>query len=246
MRQTLAAGYVQDSWRFRPHLTINMGVRYEVLTIPTESQNKIALLHDLLDKAPRIGGPILDSNPTLRNFSPRIGFAWSPGKDSKTSVRAGFGIFDNLPLLYLFDTPLMRSFPFFTQGVITNVTAPGLYGSFPDQGYKLFSNGTPAYSVRGHQPARSYMPRWNFNVQRDLWGWVTTIGYVGSRGIRLVQVERNMNTVQPVATSAGWFYGPTATTQKLNPAFATINTTGYLERRFELSLGARQRNPING
>ncbi|HEV2986459.1 MAG TPA: TonB-dependent receptor, partial [Vicinamibacterales bacterium] len=221
MRQSLIGAYIQDDWRIRKDLTLNLGMRYEITTIPDEVQNKIALLHSLADTAPKLGGPIQDSNPTLRDFSPRIGAAWSPG--GKTSLRAGFGIFDNLPLLYLFDTPLMRSFPYFTQGVLTNVSTPGLYGSFPDKAYGLITAGTLRTAYVDIAPPRSYTMQWNFNIQRQVGAWIAKLGYVGSRGVHLVQVERNLNVVYPTLTTAGWFY-PSGS-QKLNPNFATINTT---------------------
>lgn len=221
MRQSLLGAYVQDDWRVRKDLTLNVGMRYEITSIPSEAQGKIALLHNLLDTAPKLGGPIQDSNPTLKDFSPRVGAAWSPG--GKTSVRAGFGIFDNLPLLYLFDTPLMRSFPYFSQGVLTSVSTPGLYGAFPNKAYSLFTAGTLRTAYVDLAPPRSYTMQWNFNVQRQIGAWVAKLGYVGSRGVHLVQVERNLDVVYPTLTAAGWFYPVGG--QKLNPNFASINTT---------------------
>jgi hypothetical protein len=220
LRQSLIAGYVQDDIRYRPNLSFNVGMRYEFLTIPTEVNGKIALLHNLTDTRAKVGGPVLDRNPTVRNFSPRVGFVWDPFKTGKTSIRAGFGIFDSLPLVWLFDTPLTRSMPYFIQGVTTGPPQ----GSFPAGAFPLLKVADLRTAYVEPEPARAYSMKWNLNIQRELWGWVADIGYTGSRGVHLPLVERNMNTVIPVKEADGtWVYPAGA--QKLNPNFSSINTT---------------------
>ena len=67
------------------------------------------------------------NNPTLRNFEPRIGFAWDPFHNGKTAVRGGFGIFDVLPLNYEFMDPESGHSPYTVSFTAANL-APG---SFP-------------------------------------------------------------------------------------------------------------------
>ena len=55
-------------------------------------------------------------NPTLRNFEPRVGFAWDPFHNGKISVRAGFGLFDILPLAYEYSNFANNSAPFAPAG----------------------------------------------------------------------------------------------------------------------------------
>lgn len=219
LRQTMLAGYIQDDIRVKPNFSLNIGLRYEFLTIPTEVNGKIALLPDLLSPTVRVGGPVHDSNPTLKNFAPRVGLVWDPFKTGKTSIRSSFGVFDSLPLLWLYDTPLTRSTPFFVQGVSTSIPQ----GAFPDQAYSLIKAGALRTAYVDVNPPRAYSLKWNLNIQRDLWGWLTEVGYTASRGVHLPIVERNMNSVQPVQTPNGWKVDPNGSL--LNPNFATINTT---------------------
>lgn len=219
LRQTLLAGYIQDDIRVKSNFSVNVGVRYEFLTIPTEVNGKVALLPDLRSPTVRVGGPVHDVNPTKRNFSPRIGFVWDPFKDGKTSVRSSFGMFDSLPLLWLYDTPLTRSTPFFVQGVSTTIPA----GSFPDAAYPLIRTGPLRTAYVDVKPRRAYSLKWNFSIQRSIRNLLLDVGYTASRGLHLPLVERNMNTVLPVPTPRGWFFDPTFPV--LNPNFATINTT---------------------
>ncbi len=120
-------GYIQDDLRLTNTLTLNLGLRYEMMTIPTEVDGKVALLKNLTDPTVTVGGKIHDSNPTLKNFAPRIGVAWDPFGTRTTAIRAGFGVFDVLPFLYLYETPLNRSTPLFLQGNALNPPT----GSFP-------------------------------------------------------------------------------------------------------------------
>jgi hypothetical protein len=115
MRQTLFGGYIQDDWKVRPNLTLNVGLRYEMVTVLNEVQGKLTSLRNITDPLPYCGTTDLAltnilgkpgcagqapfySNPTTLDFEPRIGFAWDPKGNGKTAIRGGFAIFDVLPL----------------------------------------------------------------------------------------------------------------------------------------------------
>src|SRR4029077_8512391 len=112
IRLTIAGVYVQDDWRIRPNLTLNLGLRYEFSTVLTETRGKLTNLDSITAAQPHLGDPYF-SNPTLHNFEPRLGFAWDPFRNGKTAVRGGFGMFDVLPMLYTTVTLNGRGAPFF-------------------------------------------------------------------------------------------------------------------------------------
>jgi hypothetical protein len=221
MRETLVGGYAQDDVRWTSTLTLNLGLRYEMMTIPTEVNGKVALLKNLTDPTVTVGGKIHDSNPTLRNFAPRVGVAWDPFGTHRTSIRGGFGVFDVLPFLYLYETPLNRSTPFFLQGVALNPPA----GSFPSGAYSRLGVQNLRTAWVDPNPPRAYRTQWNLDVQRQFGVWTAEVGYVGARGMNLPLVERNMNTVMPTKVDGRWVYPPRATSTVLNPNFSAINTT---------------------
>jgi hypothetical protein len=221
MRETLIGGYVQDDVRLANTLTLNLGLRYEMMTIPTEVDGQVALLKGLTDPQVTVGGKIHDSNPTLKNFAPRLGVAWDPFGTRTTAIRGGIGVFDVLPFLYLYETPLNRSTPFFLQGNSTNPPA----GTFPSGAYSLLTVQNLRTAWVDPNPPRAYRMQWNVDVQRQFGGWMAEVGYVGARGTNLPLVERNMNTVMPSRVGDRWVYPSRATSTVLNPNFSAINTT---------------------
>src|SRR6185312_11393665 len=165
LRDTILALYVQENWRCTSNLTLNLGLRYEMSTVPTEVQGKLTALRWLTDAAPHLGNPLFQ-NPTLRNFAPRVGFSWDPGGAGTTTLNGGFGIFDVLPLPYLVETNELFSAPFSQQGNATGLPP----GSFPGQAFAFIAD-FPASFRQGYfdpAPKRNYVMQWNLTVQHKL------------------------------------------------------------------------------
>ena len=235
LRQTLFGAYVQDDVRLKKDLTVNLGLRYEMATVPTESQNRISNLRNLIDAVPHVGAPFF-ANPTLRNFEPRVGFAWNP-RGGKTLVRGGFGIFDVLPLPYEFQSSFQLAVPF-VHSIFANTLQPGM---FPTGAYQAFSDqtnfGLGTY-VEFH-PKRNYVMQWNLGIARELTSTLSlTVGYVGSRGVHLPYRVDNIDMVLPTLTPTGYVFPPTATSSTLNPNFGRINSTLWQANSFYHALQA--------
>src|ERR1700688_3965921 len=201
LRQTLFGGYVQDDWRFKPNLTLNLGLRYEMVTVPTETAGKLAVLRNLSDATPHIGDPFFN-NPTTKNFEPRIGFAWDPFRNGKMAVRGGFGMFDVLPLPYQFTLLTTLAAPFFQY---TSINNPGA-GSFPNNLPPLPSNKLRATYIDPN-PKRNYVMQYNLNIQYQLTPSLTSlVAYVGSRGIHQPYRPDDADIVLPTLTSSGYLF----------------------------------------
>ena len=208
LRQTLVGGYIQDDWRWKPNLTLNLGLRYEMTTVPTETAGKLAVLRNLSDATPHLGDPFF-SNPTKRNFEPRVGFAWDPRGNGKMALRGGFGMFDVLPLPYQYTLLTTLAAPFFQYTSINNPQPKDpTRGPFFDN---LDLANLPANKLRATyidpKPKRNYVMQYNLNLQYQLTPSLTSlIAYVGSRGIHQPYRPDDADIVIPTLTSAGYLF----------------------------------------
>ncbi|NDQ57065.1 MAG: TonB-dependent receptor [Acidipila sp.] len=221
LRETLFGAYVQDDVHWQKHFTLNLGLRYEMVTVPTEAHNRVSNLRHLTDAVPQVGSPFF-VNPTLRNFEPRFGFAWNP-RAGKTLLRGGFGIFDVLPLPYEFQNSFQRAVPF-VQTIFASTLQPGMFPTGAFQQFSMQANFGLATYVEFH-PKRNYVMQWNLGIARELSSTLSvTIGYVGSRGVHLPYRMDNIDMVLPTLTPTGYVFPPTATSSTLNPNFGRIDS----------------------
>jgi hypothetical protein len=89
------AGFIQDDWKFRPNLTLNIGLRYEYFTPIREARGQLS--NFIFGSNNLANGKVSQVDelwkPDRNNFAPRLGFAWSPGMfENKMVVRGGFGV----------------------------------------------------------------------------------------------------------------------------------------------------------
>ena len=188
--------FVNDNWRIRPNLTINLGLRYEYTTVPfTERDQKLNAIASYPGLV-TFGEP----QPAKNNWGPRIGFAYSPGNSGRTSIRGGFSIaydilYDNLGLLSLppeqsstIDCAPVGTYvcpnPFLAGGGIP--AGQGGITTFPDQ--SSAAQATSAYVPDVKSPKSI---NWTLGVQHSfLNDYTLEVRYVGDRGIHLPTQNR--------------------------------------------------------
>jgi hypothetical protein len=209
LRKWIVGGYAQDEWRVTSHLTLNFGLRYEVNTPYTEIRNRLNAWDpghqsSVFPAAPE--GLLFPGDPGIpsgiapidwKEFMPRVGFAWDPFGDAKTTVRAGYGIFYDgftngtggplqaaisaLPWTQAYQLP----------GPGFNISNP--YGAGPSPfGLNNFVAPATVLTVAlGMRPP--YAQNWNFSIERVLGkNFLLDVRYVGNKGTHLPRfIEAN-------------------------------------------------------
>ncbi len=206
-RFNLFGGYAQDDYKLTQRLTLNMGLRYEYATVPLDRRD--VALRNFTDTQ-LTPGPLYQ-NPTTKNISPRVGFAWDIFGDGKTSLRAGYGMYFNTNN---------------QQNLIVTVTNPPatprpvlVNPSFPTPNFA--TTAIPAIRPVEWDLKNPNVHTYNLNIQRQLWfDTVVTIGYAGARGIHLLR-NADVNTSVPIKQADGsWFFPNNA--PRRNPRFGVI------------------------
>jgi hypothetical protein len=206
-RERDISGFFQDQWKVKSNFTLNYGLRYEWDGVPWVIRDQLtsATPEALAGPAPinfvqvtRGGSNPLYANDT-RGFEPRIGFAWDPWKDGKTSIRGGFGYFRDRQFFNLtgdtranppFSLPFVNTaFQDLGPGPADQISNIPIPATQPAPGFSLpqFSFAFPAtINPDFHVP---YVQQRNFGIQRQLGqGYVLEVEYVGNKANRLLRV----------------------------------------------------------
>jgi hypothetical protein len=190
-RRTYYMPYVQDTFKARPNLTLNIGLRYEYYTVLHEVADRLAVIKLSCGGFCPKGTPLYA--PVRTDFAPRVGLAWTPGGTAgKTVIRAGFGMYFSPNQMDDFSDGHESTGQRFD---VSSADVPGL--SWP---VALSLLPAPSYSPKAWDPNRrdGYNENWDFAVQRLFpHSFLGQIAYDGSEGHHLFSAIRT-NRIDPL------------------------------------------------
>ena len=209
LRSHLPEIFISDTWRIKPRLTLNVGIRYHYRTPWVDENDRLVVLDDLTglylypsfptgeifpgiadkvwpeDQYPVVRRSIRD--PDQNNFSPRLGFAFRPSNDNDTVIRGGYGVFYDSVNGNEFNS-LNFGPPFMTlQSIAIDPTDASTHIFMRDMIPDPFQR-TPNLLVftTGRSDKTPYVQQWNLAVQRRLAGDLALeLAYSGSAGRKL-------------------------------------------------------------
>jgi Carboxypeptidase regulatory-like domain/TonB dependent receptor len=209
LRKWVTAGYAQDEFRITPRLTLNLGLRYEVNTPYTDIRNRLNAWEPgrqskIYPQAPEgllfpgdSGVPAGIAPVDYHEFMPRVGLAWDPFGDNKTTVRAGYGIFYD-GFTNGTGGPLQASVSALPWTEAYQLPGPGFnianpYGSAgpPFSNLNFVAPATVLTVQSGMVPP--YSQNWNFSIEHAIAkDYLLDIRYVGNKGTHLPRfIEAN-------------------------------------------------------
>ena len=211
LNNLLIGFFAQDDLRLQSNLTLNLGLRYEFITVPSGKPGTAALRDLWRDKENTVGPTFL--NPSLKNFAPRLGLAWNPRGDQKTTIRVGAGIFHDQLLSRLIRTTPP---PFVMTGQLVNPTLP-VSSTQLQPGTTPIIRNTIFYNFK--QPTRL---RFSLTLLRELPGQtVVSVGYTGAQGWHQIRLVDEWNTAIPQILPDGRkFFAPNSPRRR--PEFGNI------------------------
>ncbi|MBL8174624.1 MAG: TonB-dependent receptor [Bryobacterales bacterium] len=208
------SGFIQDDYKISSSLTLNFGVRYELMKPPKEkfgqwsmfvpSLGKIVIagrgnvpdfdqriqstgLSQYITMAAGAGLPATIRKPDYTDFAPRFGFAWRPFGRKTTVLRGGYGLFYGSSSLYRMDE-YSDTYPFSINETYNAVTNNPLILTMSDP-YPVARRSVGGVTSTNGQEASlqsQYLQSWNLTLEKEFGrGAVLEVAYAGSKGTHL-------------------------------------------------------------
>ena len=233
IRSRVTSFYAQDDWKARRNLTLSFGLRWDIPTALTEVRQRQSGLDPgmpnpgadgypgamvMLGNCEGCNGKGRFADPYYKQFAPRVGFAWTPGRSNKMVVRGGYGInfappiedgwnynytvgFDGNNPIYAYTNSRFLEDPSYSW----DNPYPPFTQQLPNPDPTLVNGSYIGWYMPG-LTRYPYVQNWNFGIQYELpWQMKVEANYVGNRGTRLNEPQYlwALNQVNPRYLSLG-------------------------------------------
>ena len=232
LRNTEFGVFIQDDWKVTPYLTLNIGLRYELFGRVRDIRDRLGNI------IPPAGTGVLAGIATAtagtvksvaagdhNNFAPRLGFAWDPFHNGKTSVRGGFGVSYNKIFNNAIGVARLNP-PTYSFSVISPILTPA------QAGIPIIYGPPPGQPVRITGPGDNTGTDGQSGVIGNIIGYNPAHGF-GTQNLRAI----DPNLLDPYAEN--WFLG---VQRQLTPDWAVeVNYAGSVGRKLEMRVEANSR-----
>ncbi len=205
--------YIQDSIRWTPRLTVNVGLRWDYFGVPGEKDNLFYQLNPAnggtLSQVGTSGGPSSLYDKDFNNFAPRVAFAYDVTGSGTTVLRAGYGVFYDAFSQDIFLGHIPYNCVFCPGPAYVGIGAAPI--SFASATSGPIAAGSPVYvgpaplsDFFGVDPniRTPYVQNWNLNIQHQIGSkTVLQVAYVGSKGTKLFRFRDINQPSQPQITA---------------------------------------------
>lgn len=180
--------FVEDSFRVKSNLTLQLGLRYDWNSTPSEAENRFTVFDPATVTLNQIGTPGFGQpfHTNNKNFQPRLGVVWDPFKTGRTVVRAGYAILTDQPVTGIVTG--LNSNPPFSAPLTSTAAGLSLTNALAVAGPSGLAPNTinPNFD-------NPYVQSWNLNIEEQFTNTLgLTVAYVGSKGTHL-RIARNLN-----------------------------------------------------